>query len=228
MRNMRRVYFSPNSNAGNSGAGNPPAQPDPQTGFNNLLQRENNDAQRVAWLLYQDNHAARSEARDLQSRVLELQNQMVQIQQQVPTDGSVVLSGDQANAWTRYQELGTPDDIATLRSNLTTLERGQVLRNAAEAHGYKVSVLQTLVGNLSLELRPNADGSGNTAHIITGENQATPLPDYVQQTWPDFLPALLDKPQSMAFPKQTVGGPLPATNAVQAELNRHYQIPKEK
>ncbi|MBK8989268.1 MAG: hypothetical protein IPM39_24925 [Chloroflexi bacterium] len=231
MRNMRRFYLSPHSDPGNPSANNTPAQqpaqqapaqqPDPQAAFQSLLDRNANDAQRVAWLLYNDNHAARSEARDLQTRVLEMQNQMVQLQQQVPTDGSVVLSGELVNAWTRYQALGTPEDIATL-------QRSYVLRDAAEAHEYKVSVLQTLANNLTLELRPNVEGGGQTAYVVTGENQATPLPEYVQKNWPDFLPALENKPQSLAFPKQTIGSPLPNGNAVQAELNRHYAIPKEK
>lgn len=234
MPNMQRRYLSPNSDPGNPGAGDPPAQQppaqqppaqqtaDPETGFQRLLERHSDDAQRVAWLLYQENHEHRREAR-------QLRDQVQQLQAQVPGDGSTVLSSDQAQTWTRYQELGTPDEITTLRNNLTALQRGQLLRDVAETHGYKVSVLQTLAGNnLTLELRPDESGQGRTAFVITGENQATPLPEYAEAHWRDFLPALQERPQGTPFPRQTPGSPPANTNPVQAELARRYQSQSKK
>lgn len=240
MFRQRRFYLSPDSDPGNPGAGSGASgqqqagqqqgqQPDPQAAFQSLLDRNANDAQRVAWLLYQENHDHRGEARQLREQVQQLQNQVQQLQGQIPQDGSTVLNGEQAAAWTRYQEFGAPDDIAALQNNLNSLQRGQLLRDAAQAHGYRVSVLQTLASDsLTLELRPNADGSGQTAHVITGDNQATPLPEYAQANWSDFMPALQERPQTQTFPRQTPGTPPPAADPVQAELNRRYAPPKKE
>ena len=215
---MQRRFYSPNSDAGTPPSTQTPAQaPVPQAGFESLLSRNANDAQRVAWLLYQENHGYRTETR-------QLREQMQQLQGQLPADGSTVLNGDLASAWTRYQELGTPDEIAELRRSHAALQRGQLLGEAARAHGYKASVLSTLAGEtLALELRPNADNSGQTAYVVTGENQATPLPEYAQAHWADFLPALADKPAGVAFPRQTAGGKQPDVDPIQAELKRRYQ-----
>ncbi len=226
MHFMQRRFYSPNSDAGTPpSAQQPPAQaPDPQAGFESLLSRNANDAQRVAWLLYQENHGYREETRQLREQMQQAQAQAQQLQGQLPADGSTVLNGDLASAWTRYQELGTPDEIAELRRSHAALQRGQLLGEAARAHGYKASVLSTLAGEtLALELRPNADNSGQTAYVVTGENQATPLPEYAQAHWADFLPALADKPAGVTFPRQTAGGKQPDVDPIQAELKRRYQ-----
>jgi hypothetical protein len=121
-----------------------------------------------------------------------------------------VLTGDQAQAWQTYSQLGNPNELQQqleqaqqATTELAGLRRAEQVRSVAEAAGYKPNVLQRLAEGLTLEMREQ-QVEGQTARVpvvVTGEGQqqqATPLADYAQQHWADFLPAL-----------QAQGGPQP-------------------
>jgi hypothetical protein len=182
----------------------------------------------TAALLFQENHQYRERIR--------------QLEQQLPGEGAVVLSGDQAAAWQTYQGLGAPTDVQQrltaaeqAQNELAGLRRAEQIRGVAEAAGYKPGVLERLAEGLTLELRED-QRDGQTArvpYVVSGESQqqqATPLADYAQQHWADFLPALRAEQQQqppqgggVTYPRQQGGGGQPATSKpVDAYFQRAY------
>jgi hypothetical protein len=227
-------YLHPNSGSGGNGSDgnnnddqNNNDQVQGNQGFNNLLQRQNNDTQQAAWLLYQENRDYRQTNGDLRAQVQQLETR---VQELTPEEGSILLTGDSAQLWTQYQALGTPGEISDQRSEFTTLQRTNMLRSAADLHGYKASVLETLVARdgLSIDVRKVDDDNGRSAFVITGEGQADiALPEYVTEHWQDFAPSLVAESRSgTKFVRQNTSGGQTAGSAVKTELNRRYALPQ--
>jgi hypothetical protein len=200
-----------------------------QQALNNLIQRQGGvDA--TAQLLYHENARHRERIR--------------QLEQQLPGEGAVVLTGDQAQAWQTYSQLGNPNELQQqleqaqqATTELAGLRRAEQVRSVAEAAGYKPGVLQKLAEGLTLDLREQ-QVEGQTARVpvvVTGEGQqqqATPLADYAQQHWADFLPALQAQGgpqqspaqggQGTTYPRQQGNGGQPASNYVGSYFERAY------
>jgi hypothetical protein len=205
-------------------------QPQPQGGgqdwqqaLANLIQRQGSEGA-AATLLFNEN-------RDYRERIR-------QLEQQLPGEGAVVLSGDQAAAWQTYQGLGAPTDLQQqleqaqqAQNELAGLRRAEQIRGVAEAAGYRPTVLERLAEGLTLELREE-QVEGQTArvpYVVSGEGHAEPLTSYAQQHWADFLPALSAQQQQQApqggvtYPPQQGGGGQPATSKpVDAYFQRAY------
>lgn len=238
MRFMRGIYRDAggNGNGGGNGGGSNPGQggqDNPGAGddlenrllsaFNNLANRQGGqDAAGV--ILLQENKQYRD-------RIKALEGQLAAAQGKVPGEGAVVLSGEQAELWTKYQELGKPDDLAALQTNYTALQREQLYAQAAGAHQYKAGVLAKLPGmaDLSLDIREvEQDGKKvKVAYAKNADGQERPLPDYVKETWADFLPALQQKPDGQGagtpWPRQSAGGQGTAADPIQATLDKRYR-----
>lgn len=228
--NSDRLY-SPHSNpnGGSGGDGNQDDDPQVNQGYSNLLQRQNNDTSVVAWMLYNENHQHRQANSDLRTQVQQLQSQIQTLQGQLPGEGAVVLTGDHAQTWTQYQALGTPEELSGQRDNFSRLQRSITLRDAADLHGYKTSVLETLVARdgVTVEVRDGEGDNGRSAFVVTSEGEAdVALPAYVSQHWQDFAPSLSSEQRSGTrfFRQSTSGGQSPAS-AIQAELDRRYANP---
>ena len=173
----------------------PQPQPDVLAGLQRLIERQHGDAGRVAELLYRENYELRERARSLS--------------EQLPAQGAVVLPPAQAAHWQAYTAMGEPDALTQrltaaeqASAELVGLRRAESLRTVAEAAGYRPSVLNRLAEGLTLELR---DGQ---PVVVTGDT-ATPLADYAQREWADFLPALTQQAQATgqgpAFVRQQPG-----------------------
>jgi hypothetical protein len=205
---------------GGGGAGsqnqnqNPPQSPqgggqDWQQSLSNLIRREGG-ADATAQLLFQENREHRQRIRELEQRV--------------PGEGAVVLTGDQAAAWQAYQGLGAPTDVQQrltaaeqAQNELAGLRRAEQIRGVAEAAGYRPTVLERLAEGLEFEVREE-QRDGQTArvpYVVTKSEQGeqrTPLAEYAQQHWADFLPALSAQQQQQApqggvtYPRQQGGG----------------------
>jgi hypothetical protein len=195
-------------------------------GLQNLIRRQGG-ADATAQLLYHENARHRERIR--------------QLEQQLPGEGAVVLTGDQAAAWQTYQGLGAPNDVQQrltaaeqAQNELAGLRRAEQIRGVAEAAGYRPTVLERLAEGLEFEVREE-QRDGQTArvpYVVSGEGQqqqATPLADYAQQHWADFLPALRAEQQQqppqgggVTYPRQQGGGGQPKGNGV-AELAQTYQ-----
>lgn len=190
MRFMRGIYYDKDGGGegggSGSGQGGSGLEQRLEQAFANLANRQGGtDAAGV--LLLQENRAYRDQIRELQQQLQDLQGQ-------VPADDAVVLSGDDATAWQAYQELGAPDELRQQREQYQTLQRRQLLTEAAKTAGYKVSVLEKLAGDVTVELREQRqDGKAmQLPYVVDGDN-ATLLTEYAEQHWTDFLPSLREQ-----------------------------------
>lgn len=178
------------------------ADSSPSQSFQRLLERNGNDAMQLASRLFDDNYQARERARQLEAQVRDLQGK-------VPGEGSVILQGDDANAWATYRELGTPDEVrqgldrqAELQGQLQQRERETLLRQVAEQAGYKPGVLaqldrmaQAQGKELAFEVREvEQDGAKTQVPFVRDGETESALTEYATQEWADFLPALTAQP----------------------------------
>jgi hypothetical protein len=144
----------------------------------------------------------------------------------------VVLTGDDAKAWPTLKELGKPDEVRAKleqgekdKAALAVRTRQDQVRSAAEAAGFKPSVLEKLPGaeGLTFEVKEETvkDAAGKetkamVAYVTGSEEGATPkkLADHAEAAWKDFLPALKqtagdDRQQEKggtSYPDQSAGG----------------------
>lgn len=199
----RNFCFAPDDTQG--GGGGQGGDSDIVAKVQALIDKRGGDSSAVAVMLYQENFQLRDKNRQLAS--------------QVPAEGATVLTGDDAAAWAEYQKLGKPADLQTAiaqrdqaQGDLAKLQRSAMIRTAAEAAGYKPTVLESLDaqtgGAATYEVREvEQDGKrAKVAFVKVGESEAQPLDQYAQAQWADFLPALVTQPQTA----QTTGTPYPA------------------
>lgn len=132
-----------------------------------------------------------------------LKQQLTDAASKVPGEGARVLTADEANAYDAYAVLGKPADIkqamdanGTTTAELTALKREKALAKAADAAGFKASVLTTLAGDLDIQTEPTKDGKPIVYVVKDGEKMA--LTDYAAKEWADFLPALQAQPKQGA------------------------------
>jgi hypothetical protein len=159
--------------------------------FERLLERNGNNANAVAQLLFNENRDLRDAKR--------------QIEGKLPAEGSLILSGADAQTWTAYTALGKPDELKThleertqLQGKLSSMERETTLRSVAETVGYKASVLANLdrmakaEGKvLAFEVRDTTvDGKPAKVAYVKDGDKDFPLTEYAAQQWSDFLPSL--------------------------------------
>jgi hypothetical protein len=168
-----------------------PTPGDPAEGYRKLLEKHQNDTGAVASKLYDENHSLRETNRTLKAKV--------------PADGAVVLTPDQAKAWSAYTALGTPEVVTVIKAEhgqYATERQAAALDKlhgqAADAHGWKPAVLARLVAQDRLEvtLITAKDAAGKevtTAHVKDGGQDVT-LPEYAKAHWGDFLEVLAAKP----------------------------------
>lgn len=159
-------------------------------------------------------------------------------------EGSRVLTKDEAVVYDTYLTYGKPDELKAkidkgdqAAVKLTELERDTVVRSAADAMGFKHTVLRDLSKAHGLQLEMHEIDSvvdGKTIKVPTpfvmGEQGAkTPLKDVIEarQELKDFLPALtLDsagkQPNGTPWVSQQGGGaPSPKEKMSAAVLNKY-------
>jgi hypothetical protein len=187
-----------------------PGDADPQGGSSgkvrasDVLEQFGRDAIRIAEKLadvQSDNHRLREERRNLKQQLTEAQGK-------APAADTRVLSADEAKAYDAYAALGKPADIksaldtkGTAEQELVALKREKALAKAAEAAGYKASVLTTLAGDLDIQVRPVKDGKPLV--VVVSGTEETALADWAKENWADFLPAL--SAQSIQAPDINAG-----------------------
>lgn len=185
--------------------------------FEGVTRREGS-AEAAGQALLRENHDYREQIRTLRSRV--------------PADGAVVLTGDDAAAWTAYRELGDVPTIQTALTERQTLaervaatERRETVRSAAGVANYNEAALERLVNQDNLTLAVDGEGDARTAVVVT-DSARTPLADYVQQHAPEMLPALTAGRGRQGTPhpgQQSSGGKAPAGSAVDEFIERRKE-----
>jgi hypothetical protein len=212
--------FAPRFSAdpGAPGGGGP--APAPPADFANLLNRSA-DATALARQLYEDNATARSRIRELEGRV--------------PGEGALVLSAEQAQQWSAYQQLGT--DPAALgqqlqqaqqaAADLSRLQRESLVRDVAAVAGFKPAVLADRAGDLEIAVREttvNGQAVKQAVAVVNGAD--VPLADYARQHWADYLPALQVTPAAPTgtlLPPQAPAGSPPAGGVLERFLQTMQQ-----
>lgn len=212
-------FFEPDTGTNPAGGNNPPA--DDRQNLQGLLARHNNDAMAVVATLLSENHSLRDERRGLRG--------------QLPAQGAVVLTAEQATQWSAYQQLGAVDALqtalterTTLQTQLSGLQRQQLIGEVAGVANYKANVLGQLPGadKLTFDVRESVvDGKPIKAVIVKDGTTETPLAQYAAQHWADFLPALQAAPApaaptGTAFVAQNPGGTAPAPTPLDAYAKR--------
>jgi hypothetical protein len=174
--------------------------------------------------LLSDNHRLRGEKRTLKEKVTSLEAR------QTP-ENARVLTADETRLWEAYTALGAPDALkASLDASsgataeLATLKRQERIRAAAEAAGYKASVLTQLAGDLDIQTK---EKDGKALPIVVADGKETPLADYAKTHWADFLPALTPPatpaaPDINASSRGNGQGPL-VTDAERELITRRYR-----
>jgi hypothetical protein len=199
-------YCDPETGGGSGGGGD---DANVNNSFQRRLERFNNDAMLMANELYRENYRERESNRRLREQVTELQGR-------IPADGAHVLTPEDAKLWAEYKALGVPTDVKqrieqgqTAITERDSLSRDKTIREAADATGYKPSVLTTLAekDKLAVSVR---ETNGTREAVVTIEGQPPILlTAYAEQYWSDFLPALQSTQQQASGTKmipQTGGG----------------------
>lgn len=212
-RTQLRFYEPDGGNnpaGGTGGQGGTGENPERQN-LQGLLARHNNDAMAVVATLLSENHSLRDERRSLRG--------------QLPGQGAVVLTPEQATQWQAYQQLGAVESLQTslteretFSGQLATLQREKLLGDVESVSGYRASVLSKLPGadKLGFEIRESTvDGKAVKSVVVKDGDKETPLADYAKSTWADFLPALqssqVQQPAGTTFVHQSAGGAPPAS-----------------
>lgn len=199
-----------------------------------LLERYGKDALRLAEKLAEaqgDNFRLREKNRTLTGRVADLEKSK-------PAEGALMLDKAQAEAWGAYQALGDPatlkttlEGAQTARGELATLKRGEAIRAAAEASGYKpatLSKLPSLAGKDLIVKDVEVDGAKQKQAFVAVDGKEQPLGEFVTEHDPEFLPALTADAAAGAqgsgttFVRQSSGGAPAKQSAASAHINRIY------
>ena len=174
---------------------------DPEAAFTKLLDKHANDGIALARLLHGENHDLRQKNADLRGKV--------------PTDGSVVLTGEQVKEWSAYQALGKPDDLRKtvrehpeLAQKVSAFEREKEVADIGSIAGMKPSVLQLLADRdkVTFEVKDGKDDKGKPTQTVMVKvgDALTPIDEYADKHWADLLPSL--KPESGTTAKAPARG----------------------
>lgn len=204
---------------------------DPTQAFQNRLNKMNGDAMAFATQLFDENHSLRADKRTLNE-------QLEAAKAKIPAEGAKVLTPAEAADYDAYVALGKPKEIqdridahSTLETENAALKKKDVLREVADLHGYKLSVLEDrdkAAGGLEFTFKEDKDRR-KVAHVKDGDKE-TPVTEYAESNWADYLPSLKveeatpAKPGARRDPK-AVGAPGngEADKAAKAQMASGYR-----
>lgn len=200
-----RLLFDPTApTEGVTPPATPPAPTTPKSdGFEALAAKHSNDGIGLARNLFDQLQAANAKLSEISGKV--------------PGEGSLVLTAEQAKAWSKYSTLGKPDEVKawieegnTAKGEVAKFAREKVVRTVADVAGFDPDVLATLAGDLEFEIADETV-KGKTVKVakVKDGDQSTPLDKYAESKWAKFLPSL--KPSTAPKPLGTPPSRLAAT-----------------
>ena len=177
----------------------------------------------------------RKRAGNYRTRLRDAETKLKGTEGRVAPEGAVILTADEAKAWDAYKALGKPEEVTTklgerdtLATKVAEAERDGLLRDAAQAAGYKFPVLKDRAGTLAIEIRDVTEGDKTTKRaFVKTEQGERPLTEYAEQHWGDYLPALKATQErqeqgGIAFPAQRTGDPPSTSNAGASFVQQKY------
>jgi hypothetical protein len=172
----------------------------------------NGDAMAFATQLFDENFRLREDKRALNE-------ELTAIKAKVPADDHVVLTPAEAQEYETYKALGKLDEIQTrldasetTETELTELKQKDVLREVADLHGYKLSILvdrDKAAGGLEVSFKTDSKGN-KVAHVKDGDKE-TPITEFAETNWADYLPSL--KVETASQPLVAIRGAKPSPRA---------------
>lgn len=195
-----------------------------------ILERHGSDAIKLAERLATregDNYALREERR-------QLKEQLEQLRGQIPAQGAVVLTAEQASTWQTYQQLGAPDALTTqlkeretVQSELASLKQDLTLRDVASVAKYDLDVLRTLGGDLTYTIKDEqVNGKPEKRVYVKDGDKETLLADHAKAQWAKFLPSL--QLADATPPRPAIGTPQNRTQPQQPAQGGQAQQPPRK
>ena len=189
-----------------------------------VLGRFGGDAVRIAAKLSDveyDAYRSREKLRDKDVKLQAAQQEIERLKGQLPKEGAVILTGDDARNWETFKALGDPAQVKekvekfdTVLQENSTIKRDQLLRDVADRVGpgqaYKFTVLRELdakVPGLNYEFKQVEENGQKVERVYVkfkdGEGESAPvkempLTEYASKQWADFLPALETQPATAA------------------------------
>lgn len=201
--------------------------PDLSTAADNLVNRSGGADRAVERLL--------SEARKYRKRISELKGRITELEGQVPGEGSVLLTGEDAKQYSELQ--ATPAEIAAKLERLTKLETEQaeqtrtaLLTDATAALGWDQAKFLELVGGKvpEIEVREEEqDGKKAFTYLVRqdGEAEPTSLNDWTAKQYPSLVntlsketPGAKPEQESVAWTEQKPGGKAPNTTPSEEQI----------
>lgn len=157
---------------------------------------------------------------DLRSENYEFRDKIRDLKAKLPADGAVVLTGDDAKSWGKYQALGSPKDLADARTERDTFraenqkyQRDASIREVAElTYKGKDKVLAKVLDGVEVEIIEVTGKDGKKTrvpHVNAAKEGDKPVPvvDFVEANHAEFLPALTGKPAETTNPTRPLNGP---------------------
>lgn len=176
----------------------------------------------------------------------DLRDKNREILKRLPSEGSIVLTGDDAKRWGTYRELGEPAEIRRglgerdqYKAESDGFRKAEVVRSAAEASGYDASVLSTLAKDLEIVMDTLKDERGNLigkdgkllakdskgvpAAFVKGEGEAmVSLETYAVEHWAKFMPSL----KAEAEKSRPIGSPTIARQSPPGSGTNPQDVPR--
>lgn len=206
-------------------------KPNPAEAFQNLLAKNNNDATKLAAQLHDENYHLREKMREMKKSQ--------------PKDGAVTLSDADAKEFADYQKLkiekqidlkqitSALGEVETLKTQNKELSRAESERDAADAAGFKLSTFRKLMrdfpdAELEVKQTKAADGKESKTAFIRNGDKESPLTEFAETNFTDFLPALKQGDTVQQQPK-TGNTPDPKVYAgnVEAEAEQKAKAAQE-
>ena len=153
------------------------------------LAKHQGDAMALATFLFSDNYDQREKRRQAEAKL--------------PKDGAVIVSKEDAALLEAAKATGLkPDEFkgalessADDKKEIARLKRKDILRDVAQAHGYKLSVLEDLDGKAEgveyvRKEEKDKGGQVKVAYHVKSEGKEVPLEQFATEKWADYMPAL--------------------------------------
>lgn len=155
---------------------------------------------RAEWEAERQAELAAKDQVTLAKKVAELEYDLRDARRKVPKEGARILSPEEAAEFDALTALGKASELKTrldlgdkASTDLSARQRGDLLRDVAEATGTNLKALTRLAGELQFEIGAETEVDGKKVRPVTVRDgdKAKPFADYLKDDWADMAPALL-------------------------------------
>ena len=204
---------------GGQGGGGQQPPPDASADLRRRLAENEGSNAVVAQQLANENYQLRVKEGQQAQSIVQLKGEITDLKKQLPAEGAVVLSKEDAATYAAITALGKLEEIKAqleelpaLKSKVAAQEKKELLHRAADSAGFDRDVFAGIDGIPSLEYEAKTVDGKEIYHVKDGD-KLTPVAEYIETHKPGLMPAL--KPQKINTNKhviQDASGKAPQTN----------------